>query len=467
MILVLVSVLLLVIPAILWAAQRDTFTTSRATHSHNSQPLTQTTTFHGPQKHHKSPGKSYVGFSAASLHPPVVSQNPRQYPNRPGKRPWFRLIHSRWMRVRARLRAVAELEEFTDLLRRVAVLVASGVDSTRAMRVVLRPPNSRPGTANSCRRSSPHSQAFRDLGSLLDGGIPVADACHQVAQRTRSSDSSAYCAPSAQQAWALLSVALNISQRQGSSTAELLQCVLDEVSVDIHQLRTRNVSLAGPGTTAGVLFCMPLVAAILGRSLGVNTLAFLVGDTLGYICVAISLVCLLVGLSGFLWMSTKFLVRSESGLTNKSPACIGLVFDVLASGAKSGASDDVSLRYLVEGLEGGAYPWWDGVTNDLQHLLRGRNYGLGWRECHGHLTHERIRDLSEVLAVSQETGAPVARLLQEENKAHRDRVVHDSSKRGELMATILCIPISLAFLPMFLFVGLVPIALGMLRQLVG
>lgn len=368
------------------------------------------------------------------------------------------------VRLQASAQASRDLEEFCEVLRRSVALCAAGVDMRRALQVTVNQHDHSQSTLKNCEQQRGVSQPWQQLATLLNAGYDTAEACHTVACQVSSRNSVLYRAPCVQQAWQLLLLVVAVSQRQGSPISALLQALHDEVSVDIEQRRVRKVSLSGPLTTALVLICMPLAAATLGRTLGVDTLSFLTGSVIGMCCALVSLLFLAIGLGGSWWLAGKFKIRSDSQGGNPSDSCVALIYEVIAAGAATGTSDDTALRYVLAVIANQSFSPWRKLADDLRTLLRGRGYGLCWAECQSQVTVDGLRSLCAVLATCEATGAPVTSLARQEAKAYRERVLFETSQRSELLGTMLCIPISLGLLPMFFGVGLVPIALELLRQ---
>lgn len=359
-----------------------------------------------------------------------------------------------------------ELESCLDSVRKLSVLCSAGVDLARAIQVLASttiqtnetPANNGSSSANKSTTGGRCQHLWRKLDQLVRGGIPVHVAAHRVVEDLHRDGAPVFL----QQFWNMLACSAHVATSQGTSTAVLLQNISDELALDIYQLRSRQVAMAGPATTAGVLLMMPIAAMFLGKSLGVNTAYFLTSTALGWLCLGLSAVSIVLGLVVFHFLARKFKVRMLGLGGDPGQAWLGVAYEVLASGALGGSSDDTSMRTLVQVFEASDQTLCAEVLVDLRHLLRGREYGLSWSECRYGLRREDVMELCDVLSLCSATGAPISTMLREHLSARRAHERHETERRSELLATLLAVPVTLGLLPVFFFVGLVPIALDLL-----
>lgn len=157
--------------------------------------------------------------------------------------------------------APAQAEEvLTALTERLAALSRAGVAPHRAWQVLAATGGAGSGPA-------------RVVAGMLAGGGTVAEGLRLAAGR-----------PGADPRLLWLALAAEVADRSGAPASAVLERFAELVRAELAQQQERSVALAGPRATATLLSVLPLVAPVLGRLLGADPLATLVGTGPGRLC---------------------------------------------------------------------------------------------------------------------------------------------------------------------------------------
>ena len=210
-----------------------------------------------------------AGLRPRSLRPPAApDRGSDRLPGRIPDRTPGRLVGSLRSRMARRRAERDDRVELAALTERLAALSRAGIAPHRAWQVL-------------AAADGAGSAAARVVAAMLAGGGTVAAGLQLAAGQV----------PGSRLAW--LAVAYQVSERAGTPSGPLLDRFADLVRAELTREQDRMVALAGPRATAALLTSLPLVAPLLGWSIGADPLAALVGSAAGR-------ACLLLGL-GFWW----------------------------------------------------------------------------------------------------------------------------------------------------------------------
>lgn len=90
-----------------------------------------------------------------------------------------------------------------------------------------------------------------------------------------------------------------LTHHTGASAARILESCAAALSESSDALGERRIALAGPRSAVKMLAVMPLFGMLLGSFFGGNPVTFLFGTLIGRCCLALALICEVVGI---LWM---------------------------------------------------------------------------------------------------------------------------------------------------------------------
>lgn len=90
-----------------------------------------------------------------------------------------------------------------------------------------------------------------------------------------------------------------LTHHTGASAARILENCAAALSESSDALGERRIALAGPRSAVKMLAAMPLFGMLLGSFFGGNPVTFLFGTLIGRCCLALALICEVVGI---LWM---------------------------------------------------------------------------------------------------------------------------------------------------------------------
>lgn len=258
-----------------------------------------------------------------------------------------------------------------------------------------------------------------------------------------------------------------ISHRHGVGLAALARAHVTDIDAQLAHISKSTSATAGARLTVTVLLALPIGAVALGQSSGLGTLTFLLTNVLGVLLflAGVGLVC-----AGTLWtehlnesLTTSPLggvgVRAgPAGSTPVGPLDAARALDVSAAALRAGKALlpawDVGVGQLVHDGEH------DG-EGDLGRAMALLNLGGGKDAWLTLAEHSLFGPIARQAAQQTRAGTSLADGMHQQAE-HLRRVAADKATAGaEKVLIALAAPLTLCFLPAFVFVGLIPLAIGM------
>lgn len=258
-----------------------------------------------------------------------------------------------------------------------------------------------------------------------------------------------------------------ISHRHGVGLAALARAHVTDIDAQLAHISKSTSATAGARLTVTVLLALPIGAVALGQSSGLGTLTFLLTNVLGVLLflTGVGLVC-----AGTLW--TEHLSESltasplggvgvragPAGSTLVGPLDAARALDVSAAALRAGKALlpawDVGVGQLVHDGEH------DG-EGDLGRAIALLNLGGGKDAWLTLAEHSLFGPIARQAAQQTRAGTSLADGMHQQAE-HLRRVAADKATAGaEKVLIALAAPLTLCFLPAFVFVGLIPLAIGM------
>lgn len=218
-------------------------------------------------------------------------------------------------------------------------------------------------------------------------------------------------------AWVDVAVAWRVAETVGAPLASSLRRFAGALR-EAHETRDDvAVALADPAATARLVAWLPLVAIGLGAALGFDIVTTLT-QPLGIACIVAGALLMLAARAWTARLVTA--AQPASGLA-------GVQADTVAIALSAGVSVDRALAVVAE--SGGGEP---------------------------------VAAMREVLALSQQSGAPAVELLRAEAAETRRRARTEGRLRAARLGARLLLPMGLCTLPAFLLVGVAPMLLSIM-----
>ncbi|MGO2111027.1 MAG: type II secretion system F family protein [Pseudoclavibacter sp.] len=284
------------------------------------------------------------------------------------------------------------------------------------------------------------------LAMLLRGGAAPATAWGLVAKHGRGDDVTRdvvrevaraldtggdvgqVLARRAESGWRALGCAWSLAGRTGAPLARSLGDLAGGFRDVGEAERDVRVALEGPTSTSRIVIALPAVGLGLGLVMGVDTLGVLTRTPLGIACLAVGLV-----LIGGAWWWMRTLVRSARD-GDPHP---GLSLDLVALGMRGGGSaGDVASAVSSAMRE---YSLRDGAADDI----------------------------ARTLALAADAGVPPAELLRREASLARVIARASAKRRAAKLGAALMLPLGVCVLPAFIALGVAPLVLAILGDVVG
>lgn len=258
-----------------------------------------------------------------------------------------------------------------------------------------------------------------------------------------------------------------ISHRHGVGLAALARAHVTDIDAQLAHISKSTSATAGARLTVTVLLALPVGAVALGQSSGLGTLTFLLTNVLGVLLflAGVGLVC-----AGTLWtehlsesLTTSPLggvgVRAgPAGSTPLGPLDAARALDVSAAALRAGKALlpawDVGVGQLIQDGEH------DG-EGELGRAMALLNLGGGKDAWLTLAEHSLFGPIARQAAQQTRAGTSLADGMHQQAE-HLRRVAADKATAGaEKVLIALAAPLTLCFLPAFVFVGLIPLAIGM------
>ena len=282
------------------------------------------------------------------------------------------------------------------------------------------------------------------LAVLLAAGVAPASAWRHVAASTGSAIASRVAAeegagiaeavahaaagldPLEVGAWRGLAAAWSVATQAGAPLAPCLR----EYSKSLRDLaqsqRDARVALAAPVATARMVMLLPVVGVLFAMALGFNTLATLFTTPIGWGCLLVGSLLIVVALR---WN------RSMVARARPKDASPGIGCDLMAIAVSGGGSLERAQVMLDETVS--------------------------------HFDLPPIRGVDDVLALSRSAGVPAAELLRSEADEQRRAARADAQEQAAALAVRLMLPLGLCILPAFMILGVFPLLITVISSTVG
>lgn len=268
----------------------------------------------------------------------------------------------------------------------------------------------------------------------------------------------------------------HVADRHGLMLGRLMRRFVDDIDARLTHLGHTQSALAGARLTEIILLLMPAGALGLGQSMGLEPVAFLVGDTLGVVvlCVGTVLAC-----AGVLWVESLTVTvlggvggragpgrtagasgggnaPGVSAATGPGALAAARVLDVFAAALCTGLPVAVAWQAAVCGGTANG-------SDDRGRLLRvSRLLELGagdraWSELtddpsFGPVARRAVAQVRNGGRMAEDVTGQADRLRQQ---------AEDRARAGaERVLVVVAAPLTLCFLPAFVLVGLVPLVVG-------
>ena len=258
-----------------------------------------------------------------------------------------------------------------------------------------------------------------------------------------------------------------ISYRHGVGLAALARAHVTDIDAQLAHISKSTSATAGARLTVTVLLALPIGAVALGQSSGLGTLTFLLTNVLGVLLflAGVGLVC-----AGTLWTEhlSESLTTSPLGgvgvragpasSTPLGPLDAARALDVSAAALRAGKALlpawDVGVGQLIQDGEH------DG-EGELGRAMALLNLGGGKDAWLTLAEHSLFGPIARQAAQQTRAGTSLADGMHQQAE-HLRRVAADKATAGaEKVLIALAAPLTLCFLPAFVFVGLIPLAIGM------
>lgn len=254
-----------------------------------------------------------------------------------------------------------------------------------------------------------------------------------------------------------------ISHRHGVGLAGLAQSHVTDIDAQLAHISKSTSATAGARLTVTVLLALPIGAVGLGQSSGLGTLSFLLTNVLGVLLflTGTGLVC-----AGTLWtehlsesLTTSPLggvgVRAgPSSSTPMGPLDAARALDVTAAALHAG-------KALLPAWTLGVGPLAQQDEGTLRHAMALLHLGGGAQAWLTLADHPLLGAIARQAAQQTRAGTSLADGMHQQAE-HLRRIAADKATAGaEKVLIALAAPLTLCFLPAFVFVGLIPLAIGM------
>lgn len=282
------------------------------------------------------------------------------------------------------------------------------------------------------------------LGALLAAGLDPLRAVRSIEHAPAELVAAAECespfdvpsrlvagdgeaSASARHAWAVLAAAWAVALESGAPLAAALDRVAEALRAIADADRQVDLAIAGPVATARIVALLPLLGLGMGLLIGADPLGVLVGTIPGALAGLAGAALLVVGVR---W--------------NRRLVAAARAHDPLAG---------LGAELLALAVEGGGPPH---RAVDL--------VGDSARLCG--LTLD-MSDGQSTIDFAQRAGVAVAALLRADAARARRHALSSDLRSAALLGSRLLAPLGLCFLPAFVFLGVVPLMVGILRGTLG
>ena len=372
----------------------------------------------------------------------------------------LKIVVGRVLKTRRRMKSLGEVRDVVDAIAREVMAGGRSLDAVERASEGLKTEALRRALDVECARV--RLGAAPGAGSVGAGAGAGAAAGAAGPVNAESSD-----APS------LLSHLFQIwgiSHRHGVGLAGLARAHVTDIDAQLAHISKSTSATAGARLTVTVLLALPVGAVALGQASGLGTLNFLITNVLGVLLflAGVGLVC-----AGTLWteyLSESLTTSPLGGVgvragpatpTPMGPLDAARALDVTAAALRAGKALlpawELGVGQLARSNRGEVCEGQD----LLQHSLALLHLGGGEQAWLALADHPLFGPIARQAAQQTRAGTSLADGMRQQAE-HLRRVAADKATAGaEKVLIALAAPLTLCFLPAFVFVGLIPLAIGM------
>ena len=240
----------------------------------------------------------------------------------------------------------------------------------------------------------------------------------------------------------------------GLSLADMGEVQVEDIDAQLAHLDTSQAAMSGARLTVTVLVALPVGAVGLGESMGLGTAHFLAMNPLG---VALSLGGVMLMCAGAWWaekLSAACVGHHRLGGVGRRAGPRNSRADPLETASRL----DVAAAALRAGMPV-AEAWLVAMgTSRTTFLLRLGAGPEAWAELAG---DPLIGPVARQAAQQQRSGAGLAAGMTAQAIRLRKLAADEATAGAQKVLVVLAAPLTLCFLPAFVLVGLIPLALGL------
>lgn len=230
-----------------------------------------------------------------------------------------------------------------------------------------------------------------------------------------------------QRAWATIAATWSVAVESGAPLAATLERAADDLRAHADVERQIDVALAGPIATARTVGFLPLAGLGLAVLLGVDVVGIVFGSIPGAVAAALGIGGLVAGTR---W-NRKLIAAARARDVHA-----GVGPELLALALSGGASPDRALALVADAA----------------------------RECG---LEAAAAEAGVTLAFARRAGVPASALLRGDAARARRVALTDGLRAAAVLGTRLLAPLAVCFLPAFVLLGVVPLILGILRDVLA
>lgn len=245
-------------------------------------------------------------------------------------------------------------------------------------------------------------------------------------------------------------IATQVATQVGAPLAEILNRVADGIAATLETAAKRHTAQVGPKATARLLGVLPLAALGMAQFIGVDVIdmAFRGGINTWVFVVGLALM-----VAGNLWSTA--MIRKATGITTPGldPT---LAMNIIAACQQNGVSLTSTLQAVSVASE----------EPDLAVVARMLLLGADWDEAWAQADAKWV-DLASVLQPAWEEGASPVPLLVRGASRTRAAEIHRALDAAERLGVRLMIPLGVCLLPAFFALGIVPVVVSTIEDLIS
>ena len=243
----------------------------------------------------------------------------------------------------------------------------------------------------------------------------------------------------------------DLAQRTGMSFAPLADSIVADLEAHAAQQEKTAAAMAGARLTEVLLLAMPVGAVGIGQSMGLDPARILFGSVIG---LGLLLLGSVLACAGVLWteaLNTDVLggVGRRAGPTGETLA-VARHLDVFALALVAGLP--------VARAWGIAVGPGSGPVHEVEALLQLGAGPAAWEPLTG---HEHYGPVARQAIQQTRAGTRLADGARAQARRIRQRCLNKAEAGAERVLIAVAAPLTLCFLPAFVFIGLVPLVMGL------